>query len=367
MKIFITGTRGIPDIPGGVEKHCQELYPLIANMGHDVHVATRKPYVAKKHDRWKDVSLVHIYAPRKKSFEAITHTFLAVIKAKKLDFDIIHIHAVGPGVMVPFAKILGLKVVFTTHGPDYDRQKWGKIAKTVLQFGEYFGSKFADNVIVISTVIQNIIKIRCNTKSHIIFNGVPLPKLSKQTDFLTKIGVKSGNYIIAVSRFVPEKGLDLLIKSYQSIETKCKLVIAGDADHETAYSKKLKKMIDKDENIIRTGYILGEPLGQLFSHAKLFVMPSYHEGLPISLLEAMSYGLSVLVSDIPANLEVDLPKNRFFKCGDMNDLKDKMEHHLAGTISKNEKMNFRLQIEEKYNWEKIAKQIVNIYENTLEK
>ena len=365
MKIFVTGTRGIPDIPGGVEKHCQMLYPLIASMGHDIYVATRKSYVKEKYAIWKDVKLVHIYASKQKNFEAIVHTFFAIIKAWKLKVDIVHIHAVGPGLMVPFAKILGLKVVVTNHGPDYERQKWGKTAKFILRLGEYLGGKFADNIIVISSVIQNIILRRCKKQSYIIHNGVPIPKSSKETDFLDKIGVKPANYIIAVSRFVPEKGLDLLVKSFQKTDAGYKLVIAGDADHETKYSIRLKQMIDGDNNIIRTGYITGEPLNQLFSHAGLFVLPSYHEGLPIALLEAMSYGICVLVSDIPANLEVGLPETRYFKCGDLNDLKKKILFHINRKINKNEKAYFKLQIKEKYDWARIAEQTIKVYEDTL--
>ncbi len=340
---------------------------MIAALGHEVYVATRTPYVKKKQGQWENVNLCHIYAPRKKSFEAIIHTFLAVIEAWKLKANIIHIHAVGPGLMVPFAKLLGLKVVVTNHGPDYDRQKWGKVAKFMLQLGEYLGGKFADNVIVISAVIQNIIRKKCKKDSHIIYNGVPLPKLSKKTDFLDKIGVESENYIIAVSRFVPEKGLDLLIKACQLSPTPYKLVIAGDADHETDYSKNLKQMMDADDNIIGTGYITGEPLNQLFTHAGLFVLPSFHEGLPITLLEAMSYGLSALVSDIPANLEVGLSKERYFKCGDMDDLKEKIDYHLANPISPDEKSIFRSRIEETYNWKKIAAQTIKVYEKAIAK
>ena len=365
MKIFVTGTRGIPDIPGGVEKHCQMLYPLISKMGHEVFVATRKPYVLNKKDIWNRVKLIHIYAPVIKSLEAIVHTFLAVIKAKTLKVDIIHIHAVGPGLLVPLAKMLGIKVVVTNHGPDYHRQKWGKSAKFMLQSGEYLGGRFADAVIVISAVIQNIVFKRCQKQSYIIYNGVPMPEPSQQIDYLKKISVEPDQYIIAVSRFVPEKGLDLLVKAFQMIETDLKLVIAGDADHETSYSKHLKQMIDQSENIIRSGYITGEPLNQLFSHARLFVLPSYHEGLPIALLEAMSYGLAVLVSDIPANLEVDLPIERFFKCGDVNDLKIKMEKILKTNISEKEKRNYVLQIAEKYNWQKIAEQTVKVYTKVI--
>lgn len=304
---------------------------------------------------------------KKKSIEALVHTFLSVVKARRLKADIVHIHAVGPGLLVPFAKLLGLKVVVTNHGPDYNRQKWGKSAKLMLRLGEYLGGRFADRVIVISSVIKKIIKQRCKRNSTIIYNGVPLPTLSKERDYIDKFDLISGKYVIAVARFVPEKGLDLLITAFQQIKTDFKLVIAGDADHETEYSKQLKQMIDNDENIIRTGYITGEPLNQLFTYAGLFVLPSFHEGLPIALLEAMSYGLSVLVSDIPANLEVDLPANRFFKCGDVNDLKEKLSYHLSKGISEKENLYFKKQIQQKYNWDTIAKQTIAVYKNLLAK
>ena len=143
-------------------------------------------------------------------------------------------------------------------------------------------------------------------------------------------------------------------------------MIAGDADHETEYSRNLKKSISADRRIIHTGYITGEPLNQVFSHARLFVLPSFHEGLPIALLEAMSFGLSVLVSDIPANKEVDLPDYRFFKSGNIEDLSIKMEYLMQKNISDDEKLNFRTQIAEKYDWNSIARQTLAVYDNVLQ-
>lgn len=365
MKIFVTGTRGIPDIPGGVEKHCQELYPLISLAGHTVILATRAPYVEKRQHSWQRVLLRHTYAPRQKSIEAIVHTFIAVIKARMLNSDLVHIHAVGPGLMVPFARLLGLKVVVTNHGPDYDRQKWGRIAKLMLRTGEYLGGRYANEVIVISEVIRTIIRERCGCDAHLIYNGVNLPDKSDASDFISRIGTESGNYILAVARFVPEKGLDLLIEAFQRLDTDCKLVIAGDADHETTYSRKLKRMIDANENIIRTGYITGDDLNQVFSHARLFVLPSFHEGLPIALLEAMSYGLPVLVSDIPANMEVDLSSERYFKCGDMGDLEVKLDVLLQKPLTGAQSRDLKIQVAEKYNWLKIAEQTIAVYEKAL--
>ena len=157
VKIVVTGTRGIPNIMGGVETHCEELFPLISNMGYDTTIIRRSNYVKDELPEWKGVKLVNVQSPKKKSFEAIIHTFRAINRAKKLGADILHIHAIGPAMLFPYAKLRGLKVVFTHHGPDYDRDKWGLLAKTMLKFGEMMGCKFADHVIVISEVIKNLI------------------------------------------------------------------------------------------------------------------------------------------------------------------------------------------------------------------
>jgi glycosyltransferase involved in cell wall biosynthesis len=258
-----------------------------------------------------------------------------------------------------------MKVVVTNHGPDYDRQNWGNIAKTMLRLGEYLGGKFANEIIVISTVIADIVKKRCGRESNLIYNGVPIPQKSTSTSLLDSLGIKPKKYIVAVARFVPEKGLHDLLEAFKHVGSGYQLVLAGDADHETAYSAQLKKMAAADSRVVLTGYISGEDLNQIFSHAGLFAMPSYHEGLPIALLEAMSYGLPVLVSDIPANKEVDLSAERFFKCGDVKELAEKLVLLLKKGLSDREKADFQLQIAEKYNWLTIAEQTVQVYEKAL--
>jgi glycosyltransferase involved in cell wall biosynthesis len=239
MKIIVLGTRGIPDILGGVETHCQELYPRIVDKGHQVTLITRTPYVIDKGiTQYKGVKLKHIYAPKIKSLEAVIHTFLGVLYAGIKRPDILHIHAIGPMIMTPFAKLLGLKVIVTNHGPDYDRKKWGKLAKKVLKTGERLGTKFADEVIVISEVIRTIIKNKYNREdTHLIYNGVNLPTIATEDNYITKLGLNKNKYIIGVGRFVEEKGFLDLIEAYSQIDTNVKLVLVGDADHETNHSK----------------------------------------------------------------------------------------------------------------------------------
>lgn len=357
MKILVVGTRGIPNVLGGIETHCEELYPRLAAKGYDITIVRRSCYVDDNTIEYKGVKLKDIYAPRKKSFEAIVHTFLAIIYAKKQCADILHIHAIGPSILVPFARALGLRVVMTHHGPDYDRQKWGLLAKKILKLGEYMGVKFANHVIVISEVINSILKTKYNRMdAHLIHNGVTIPKISSDIDYILELGLEPNKYILALGRFVPEKGFDGLIDAFFKLDLlDYKLVLAGDADHEDEYSTKLKK-IAQQKGAVLTGFIKGERLNQLFSNTRLFVLPSFHEGLPISLLEAMSYKLDVLVSDIPANLEVGLEDKSYFKSGDWNDLSVKINNKLLETRPS---INYNLN---SYDWEYIANEVANVYE-----
>lgn len=365
MKIFVTGTRGIPDIPGGVETHCQHLYPLLVEQGHEVRLSRRDAYVSSGLDQWRGVELVDIHSPKKKSLEAIVHTFLSVLEAKKWGADVLHVHAIGPGLLVPFARLLGMPVVITNHGPDYDRQKWKRAAKAVLMLGEYLGGRFATEVIVISRHIQGIVKQRCGRDSTLIHNGVDVPQVVESSDYIESLGVAPGQYMIAVARFVPEKGLHDLIEAFQRLESHWKLVIAGDADHEDDYSRALKQSAARHPGIILTGYITGEPLRELFSHAGLFVMPSYHEGLPIALLEAMSYGLPVLVSDIPANLEVALGTEAYTVCGNVDELVLAMNRKIGQRWSEEDRTAMIDRVRHDYDWNYIALQTIDVYRSAL--
>lgn len=365
MHIVVIGTRGIPEIQGGVETHCQELYPRIVELGHSVTVIRRKPYVTDSNriSEYKGVRLVDVYAPRKKSLEAIVHTFLAVIKAKRLKADVLHIHAIGPALMAPFARLLGMKVVMTNHGPDYDRQKWSYPAKTMLKLGERLGTRFSHNVIVISRVIADILVNRYGRKdTHLIFNGVSQPTKSPKTDYIQSIGLKPQKYIVAVGRFVKEKGFHDLIEAYKHLRDRYpdfRLAIAGDADHPDQYSTELKEQARKAD-VVLTGFIRGEKMNQLMTNAALFVIPSYHEGLPFSLLEAMSYSLDVIASDIPANRLDCLATDDYYKTGDVLDLANKISARLSnGYISRSYDLS-------DYDWNHIARQTANIYLQTID-
>lgn len=365
MKIVVLGTRGFPHVQGGVERHCEELYPRLVKLGCDVTVITRTPYIPKEKriSQWRGVKFVHLWCPKRKSLEAIIHSFLGVLKARTLSPHVLHIHSVGPNLLTPLAKLLGLRVIMTHHGPDYEREKWGKLAKTVLRLGEKSGVTFADSIISISDGIRKQVKDKYGKEAALVPNGVSAPALIPPGKILEQFSLKPERYVFTACRFVPEKGLHDLIEAYKNIkEPPFKLVIAGDADHETDYSRNLKKEASKAKGVVLTGFIAGAKLGELFSNAGLFVLPSYYEGLPIALLEALSYGLPVLVSDIPQHREIPLCINRYFEKSNINHLTKKLMECFEKSIEEKEKKNYLSLLEEHYNWDKIALKTLNIYE-----
>lgn len=361
MKIVVAGTRGIPDIQGGVETHCQNLYPRIAAMGHDITLIRRTPYVAPDNrlDSYGGVKLMDVYAPRRKSLEAIVHTALAVVKAKKLKADVVHIHAIGPALMVPLAKLLGLRVVVTHHGADYERQKWGRMAKFMLRTGERMAARFADSIISISQYISDSLARKYGrADAALIYNGVNPPVAATTTDYIRSLGLEKGRYVVALGRFVPEKGFHDLIEAFRDMPGGYKLVIAGDADHPSDYSTELKAQARRAGTVL-PGFIHGAELNELMSHAALFCMPSYHEGLPIALLEAMSYGLDVVVSDIPACRIPELAPADYFPAGDKAAIADAIRRKLG------EGPGRRAYDLTSYNWDSIARQTEVVYISLL--
>ena len=362
--VLVLGLRGFPDVPGGVETHAENLYPLIAGMGMRVICVTRSPY----HDQpnWSGIEFLRIWAPRSKFLEAIVHSILAVLRAAFIRPDVVHIHAVGPSLVVPLARLLGLRVVVTHHGPDYDREKWNALAKSALRLGEWCGMKFANERIVISPVIADLVRERYGADSTIIPNGVRLPALDLGAAALEKFGLQSGKYVLLVSRFVPEKRHIDLIDAFEKAAVEgFKLALVGDADHPDAYERALKDRAAANPNVVLTGYLGGSELNAVFQHARIFVLPSSHEGLPISLLEALSYGLPCLASGIPANRSVGLEEDSYFDLGDIDQLAKKISAICRQSWTDEDRGGIRQWVAETYDWNRIAEQTTDVYRKAM--
>lgn len=363
LNVMILGLRGFPNVQGGVETHVQHLSLSLKKLGCNVEVIVRSPYQPTEiGSEWNGIKFHPIWAPRSKALEAIVHTFLGVLYAAIKRPDILHIQAIGPSLMTPLSRLLGLRVVVTHHGPDYERQKWGKAARFVLLLGERFGMRYSNARIVISEVIQTIVRRKHNVESALIPNGVNLPDLPGTKETLNAYGLESGRYVLLVSRLVPEKRHHDLIQAFsQAMLSGWKLVLVGDSDHPDDYTRSVFDAARTVPNVICTGFQTGLALQELYAHAGIFVLPSSHEGLPIALLEALSYGLPVIASDIPANLEVSCDGIKYYPLGNISLLTSELQKQAAEGIDDEQRKTLRQFILKKYNWNAVAQKTYGVY------
>jgi len=367
MKIGVIGTRGFPEIQGGIETHCMELYTRIASLGdNEITIYRRKPYVNSKNKNaeFKNIRFVDFYVPKNKYFETFLHSLFSTVHALFQGYDIVHYHNTGPGFFIPILKLSKAKIVFSYHNISYTQKKWNKFAKRFLHSSEIISIANSDFIIFVSEIVKlEIEKHYIVNKYKVLFNGVSLPRKSEKSDFLDSLGLKKQKYLIGVGRFLEEKGFDYLIRAFKKADLQdYKLVLVGDSDYPTSYSKRLKSFA-RENGVVLTGYIKGDKLNQIFTFAKIFILSSFEEGLPISLLEAMSFNIDVLASDIPANLQVGLNKDDYFRVGDADDL----AKNIVYKISFNKERDYREILIRKFNWDNIALETVNIYKNLFAK
>ena len=364
MKVVILGTRGFPNVQGGVEMHCQYLAVNLVQLGCEVIVITRKPYIDPNIKEFKGIKLKSLFAFKMKALEAFFHTMIGVLNAFFYRPDILHIQGIGPALFAPLARLLGMKVVVTSHGPNYRHLKWGPFGRFILKVGELFAVCFANRLIVISRFIHDEIKSKYGRESIIIQNGVTVKKPSEQTYLLKQLGIVHQKYILAVGRLVPEKSFHILIEAFEALAIEdWKLVIVGAADHEDEYSRHLMARTKENSAIVMTGYLTQHRLNQLYSHAGLFILPSFYEGLPIVLLEAMGYGLPCIVSDIAGNRTVKLDEDRYFKSGDTEELYHKIKRYIHQPLTAREVLDQIHYISDSYDWRHVASKTIEIYES----
>lgn len=367
---MVLGLRGLPDVEGGVERHAEHLYPRLVELGCAVTVLVRSPYRAP--DRpltYRGVSLRPLWSPHGGSFETFVHTFLGTLYAAVARPDLLHIHAIGPALFAPLARLLGLRVVVTHHGADYEREKWSAFAKRVLRWGERSGMRWSNGRIAISKTIQQLIRDQHGRDSALIPNGVELPELPSTFDAIKAFGLQPGKYVLQVSRFVREKRQLDLVRAFDAARLSgWKLALVGGIDKSDGYTCEVLEAVHGNPGIVLTGFQKGRALQELFGHAGVFVLPSSHEGLPIALLEALSFGLPVIASDIAANVEVGLPSEQYVPVGDVAALVARLRDFVSrrsGEVPAARVQYLRSWVAGRYDWKSIAGETLDVYRRAI--
>lgn len=369
MKIAMLGHKRLTR-EGGVEIVVYELSKRMAKLGHDVTVYNRKgKHVLDKNvkqNKIKEIDGIKVkeaFTIDKKGLAAVTSSFFATLKILFSNAEVVHYHAEGPCYWMWIIKKFSKKrIIATIHGLDWQRAKWGGLATKFIKKGEERAVKYADEIIVLSKNVQKYFNDTYGRNTIFIPNGVNKPEIIKADIITNKYGIKKDEYILFLGRMVPEKGIHYLIEAFNGLKTNKKLVIAGGASDTDQYYSELKEKANGNDNIIFTGFVQGKELEELYSNAYIYCLPSDLEGMPLSLLEAMSYGNCCLTSDIDECAEVLLDKGITFKKSNVDDL-NKVLQDLCNdeVIVKEYKKNAQKYILDKYNWDEVTDKTLKCY------
>ena len=370
LRIAMLGHKRIPSREGGIEIVVEELATRMAKKSHSVTCYNRKghnvagsEFDGTKLKTYKGVTLQEVFTIDKRGLAAMTASVSASLRAALGNYDVVHIHAEGPAFMCWLPKLFGKKVIVTVHGLDHQRAKWGKFASWYIRSGEKNAVRFADEIIVLSKGVQDYFQNTYGRTTRFIPNGVNKAKPRKARQITEKWGLTKDSYILYLGRIVPEKGERYLIEAFKQTKTDKKLVIAGGSSDTQAFMDELKSLAKDDDRIIFTGFVQGEILEELYSNPYIYTLPSDLEGMPLSLLKAMSYGNCCLTSDIPECAEVVEDKALLFRKSDVSDLKAKLQNacdHPEMVES------YKAQAEEficrKYNWDDVVEKTLKLYQ-----
>lgn len=369
LRIAMLGHKRIPSREGGVEIVVSELSSRMVKAGHFVTCYNRKghhvsgtAYDETVQNEYRGVRLKSVWTLDKKGLAALTSSFSAAIRAAFGKYDVVHFHAEGPCAMLWLPKLFGKRCIATIHGLDHQRAKWGRFASWYIKTGEKCAVRFADEIIVLSENVQNYFTETYGRRTVFIPNGVTRPEKEPADEITRLYGVKKDEYILFLGRLVPEKGVKYLIEAYKALNTDKKLVIAGGSSDAQGYEKELRELAGDNSDIIFTGFVQGKPLCELYSNAYVYVLPSDLEGMPLSLLEAMSYGNCCLTSDIPECSTVIGQNGLTFKKGSVEDLKEKLRYICQNEAEVSEyKEKAADYVCGKYSWDDVASRTLQLY------
>ena len=369
LSIAMLGHKRIPSREGGVEIVVEELSTRMVKAGHSVtcynrsdHHISGKEYDGNSLKEYKGVKLKSVFTINRKGLAAVTSSFFGAVHAAIGKYDVVHFHAEGPCAMLWLPKLFGKRCIATIHGIDWQRAKWTGFASKYIKFGEKVAARYADEIIVLSEGVRKYFMDDYGRKTVFIPNGVNRPVFRSPLLISQKLGLAKDDYILYLGRLVPEKGITYLVEAFRDIKTNKKLVIAGGSSDTDVFMQELKKLAKDDGRIIFTGFVQGQMLEELYSNAYVYILPSDLEGMPLSLLEAMSYGNCCVCSDIDECASVVENKAVTFKKSNIEDLRKKLQ----GLIdNKQEVEKYRCVahdfIIQKFRWEDVLNKTLEIY------
>jgi glycosyltransferase involved in cell wall biosynthesis len=367
LRVTMLGLRGFPNVQGGVERHVENLSRELAHLGCSVEAIVRSPYVSKDAAReWQGIRLRRLWSPRAKGIEPFVHTLLGVLHAAWTRPDILHIHGIGPALFTPLGRLLGLNVVVTHHMANYENEKWNGFARSILRFGERAGMRLSQGRIAVSPSLAERMSKGYRVSVRAIPNGIDPPLRIRPDQILQSFGLAPGRYFLTVARIDEQKRQRDLIAAFAKLgQTGWKLALVGGADYRSGYARTVEAAARETPGVVMLGVQSGKSLAALYAGAGAFVLPSSHEGQPIAVLEALSYGCRVVLSDIAPHREIGASGARYFAPGDVPALADQLRATRQDDGEQRLNPAEQARIMRAHNWTRIAESTLEVYRTAL--
>ncbi len=370
LHIAMLGHKHIPSREGGVEIVVEELSTRMAALGHWVvcynrrgHHISGAAYDTKASGAYQGVAIKTVPTINGRGLAAVSASFFAAVAAAFSRADVVHIHAEGPAVMCWLPRLMGKRVIVTVHGLDWQREKWSHgLGAKYIHMGERMAVRFAHEIIVLSQGVRQYFLDTYGRQTTFLPNGVSKPQRVPSEELESAWGLETDSYLLFLGRLVPEKGIHRLIEAFRQVNTEKKLVIAGGTSDTDGYVEALRRQGAEDSRVLFTGFVQGKPLEALYSNAYLYVLPSDLEGMPLSLLEAMSYGNCCLVSDIDECAQVVGDCGFTFPKGNTDRLRQQLQFlcdHPGQVNACRERASDY--VCNKYSWEDVTEKTLQLY------
>lgn len=327
LRIAFIGGRGLVSTYSGIENYYEEVGSRLAERGHEVTVYCRTHFTPDVPE-YRGIRIRRLPSLRTKHLETISHSLLATLHSLSQRYDVIQFHAIGSSPLASLPRILGARTVVSVRGIDWQRAKWGRVARLALQFGEWASVHSPTATVVVSETLQRHYLERYGRLPRMIPNAVASAEY-QAPERIRGFGLGREDFILFAGRISPEKGVHTLLDALRPLHREKKLVLAGGSSYSDAYVDQVKRSAWKE--VLFLGQVDRPTMNELFSNCYAFVLPSVMEGLSIALLEALSHGACIIATDIPENLEVVGPAGLCFPPSDTRALQAVLARVLASS------------------------------------
>jgi len=367
LKIAIIGSRGYPYVYSGYETLIKELSERLVGRDCEVTVYCHRNLFKEKPALVNGIKLVYVPTIETKSLSQLIHSFLSMSHAVVSDVDVIFAVNAANGPFGLISKIFRKRTAINVDGLEWLRPKWKGLGAIYFKTAARLSTILYDQIINDSDEMRKVYLNTFKKESVVIAYGATVKK-SEDPSLIQQWPITPKEYYLVVGRMIPDNNADIIVKGFLASNSTKKMVVVGDVFYKDAYADRLKAL--KDERLIFTGYVYDpEVLAALYHHCYVYVHGHEFGGTNPTMIKAMGYGCAILALNTVFNKEM-LANGLYGIYFEKNQEAVRQQINYADQDPKkikNLRQNSHLGITDKYNWDCITDQYLEVFKRLAEK